>query len=279
MKYRRFGMASDIWAPQSSTHPLTTTVVGSWPKPSWLSGNEHDITGWAVDREWQFRGEELRQRQDEATEWALREQEATGVHIVSDGEQRRDNYVYYLCRHLDGFDFEHRTRMARRSGAWEWPVPRITGPVVPRQTSLATDFKFVCDRTDRRIKMTMPGPMTIIDSVNDEYYGDEVALAMDLAKAIRQEVEALAAIGCEIIQFDESVFSRYPQRCLIMVCGLWRNASRAFLISQPWSTFAADIPLKATPSLARMVTISSLLCLPTLVLTRFQSREPTDSWT
>ena len=194
------------------THLLSTTVIGSWPKPSWLSSRRHDVSGWNTDREWQFQGEELWKKQDEATEWALRQQEATGVDIVSDGEERRDNYVYYHCRHLDGFDFEHRTRIAGRSGAWEWAMPTITVPIASRQAFLPADYQFVRDRTDRRVKMTIPGPLTIMDSAKDEYYGDEVSLTMDLAAAIRVEVEALAAAGCEVIQFDESAFTRYPQK-------------------------------------------------------------------
>jgi len=203
---------SDILAPRPSTHPLTTTVIGSWPKPSWLSSGAHDISGWAVDREWRFHGEELRKKQNEATEWALIEQEATGVDIVSDGEIRRDNYVYYYCQHLDGFDSERRARITGRSGAWNWAAPMITGPIATRQLFLAADYQFIRDRTERRVKMTIPGPMTIIDSVKDEYYCDDVALAMDLAATIRMEVEALAAAGCNVVQFDEPVFARFPKK-------------------------------------------------------------------
>ncbi len=203
---------SDILAPRPGTHPLTTTVIGSWPKPSWLSSRAHDVSGWAEDREWRFRGEELRRKQDEATVWALREQEETGVDIVSDGEIRRDNYVYYYCRHLDGFDFEHRPQITGRSGAWNWAAPMITGPIATRQPFLAADYQFIRDRTERLVKMTIPGPMTIIDSVKDEHYGDDVALAMDLAATVRMEVEALAAAGCNVVQFDEPVFARFPKK-------------------------------------------------------------------
>ena len=168
----------------------------------WLSGRRHELSGWALDRDWRFQAEELGRKQDEAT----------GVDIVSDGEERRDNYVFYYCRHLDGFDFEHRTRIVGRSGAWEWVGPTITGPIAPGPAFLAADYRFVSDRTHRRVKMTIPGPMTIIDSTKDAYYGDEVALAMDLAAAIRVEVEALAAAGCDVIQFDEPVFARYQEK-------------------------------------------------------------------
>ena len=203
MNYR---LESSVSSLKSSMRPLTTTVIGSWPKPPWLSSGDHDVSGWATDREWRFQGEELKRKQDDATEWALLEQEGTGVDIVSDGEIRRDNYVYYYCRHLHGFDFGHRARIAGRSGAWDWFAPVITGPVAMREVSLAADYRFARKRTKRLIKMT------IIDSVKDEYYGDEVALAMDLAATIQMEVESLAAAGCNVVQFDEPVFARYPKK-------------------------------------------------------------------
>ena len=195
-----------------STHPLTTTVIGGWPKPSWLSTSRHDLSGWTIDRDWQFHGAELNEKQDEATEWALREQEATGVDILSDGEERRENYGYYYCRHLDGFDFGDRRLTSGRSGTWEWLMPRITGPVVSQTSLLSADYRFIRERTDRMVKMTIPGPMTIIDSAKNEHYRDEVALAIDLAAAIRVEVQSLASAGCEIIQFDEPAFVRYLQK-------------------------------------------------------------------
>lgn len=195
-----------------NTCPLTTTVIGSWPKPTWLSESGWAIDRWDIDRTWKFEGEQLRRKQDEGTEWALREQEATGVDIVSDGEERRDNYICYHCRHLDGFDFEQRVRKTVKAGAYDLAVPTVTGPVASRQVFLPADYQFVRDRTDRPVKMTLPGPMTIIDLAKDEYYGDEVVLAMDLAAAIRVEVEALALVGCDIVQFDEPAFVRYPEK-------------------------------------------------------------------
>lgn len=192
--------------------PLVTTVVGSWPKPDWLSARDHDTSGWRTDRDWKFQADELKVKQDQATDWAIRQQEGTGVDIVSDGEQRRDNYVYYFCRRLAGFDFEDRARIASRSGTWTWAAPRITAPVSSTGASLDEDFRFTRRLTDRQIKVTIPGPMTIIDSAKNEYYRDDVSLAMDLAAAIRIEVLALADAGCEVIQFDEPAFARYPQR-------------------------------------------------------------------
>ena len=102
------------------SHLLTTTVIGSWPKPTWLSKSSPAVDRWEVDRTWQFEGEELHRKQDDATEWALREQESTGVDIVSDGDIRRENYIYYYCRHVDGFNFKRRARIEGRGGAATW---------------------------------------------------------------------------------------------------------------------------------------------------------------
>jgi 5-methyltetrahydropteroyltriglutamate--homocysteine methyltransferase len=164
------------------------------------------------DRTWRFEGAELQAMQDDATRWAVREQEATGVSIVTDGEIRRDNYVYHLCRHLEGFDFDQRIPVTGRSGAWRWHQPSITGPIASRQAALRADYEFVRGVTDRSVKVTLPGPLTIMDSVHDTYYGDEEALAMALASAIHDEVRALADAGCSIIQFDEPSFARYPEK-------------------------------------------------------------------
>jgi 5-methyltetrahydropteroyltriglutamate--homocysteine methyltransferase len=192
--------------------PLTTTVIGSWPKPDWLSSKDHDRTGWVADRVWRFEGAELSAMQDEATRWAVREQESTGVAIVTDGEIRRDDYVYHLLRHLDGFDFDQRVSKIARSGSWRWNQPSITGPITSKAPALRPEYEFVQGITDRNVKVTLPGPMTIIDSVNDAYYHDEEALAMALAQVIQQEVRALADAGCSIVQFDEPSFARYPDK-------------------------------------------------------------------
>jgi 5-methyltetrahydropteroyltriglutamate--homocysteine methyltransferase len=194
------------------SRPLTTTVVGSWPKPRWLSSKTHDVTGWATDRTWRFEGAELHEMQDEATRWAVREQESTGVSIVTDGEIRRDNYVYHLCRQLDGFDFSQRVETSARSGAWAWRQPRVSGPIASRRTALLPDYEFARQVTDRSVKVTLPGPLTIMDSVRDDYYRDEEAFATALAAAIREEVRAVADAGCSIVQIDEPALARYPDK-------------------------------------------------------------------
>ena len=125
--------------PKGDDHMLTTTVIGSRPKPDSLSSRNHDTSGWTVDRHWEFRPEKLKAKHGEAIEWAARQQEAIGVDVVSDEEQRCDNYVYYFCRGLDGFDFDNRAVVDKRSGAWSWNAPRITGSVAqPGFFSLTT---------------------------------------------------------------------------------------------------------------------------------------------
>ncbi len=194
---------------------LTTTVIGSRPKPDSLSSRNHDTSGWTVDRHWEFRPEKLKAKQGEAIEWAARQQEAIGVDVVSDEEQRCDNYVYYFCRGLDGFDFDNRAVVDKRSGAWSWNAPGITGSVASAGVFLVDDFRFTQNLTDRQIKVTIPGLMTIIDSVKNEYYRDESSLAMDLAAAILKGVRALVEAGCQIIQFDEPALARYPKKMIV----------------------------------------------------------------
>ena len=126
---------------------LATTVIGSRPKPDSLSSRNHDTSGWTVDRDWEFQPEELKAKQGEAIEWAARQQEAIGVDVVSDEEQRCDNYVYYFCRGLDGFDFDNRAVVDKRSGAWSWNAPRITGSVASAGVFLADDFRFTQNLT------------------------------------------------------------------------------------------------------------------------------------
>lgn len=193
---------------------LTTTVIGSYPKYPLLAGKDFNVR-WLVspgdnlDRAWK-NSEHLKQLQDDAVRWAVTEQESAGLDILTDGEQRRGNFVFYHCQHLDGFDFEHKREKPLRGGTRRELVPTITGPIRHRKLFLADEFTFLRSLTKKEIKITMPGPLTIIDSTMDLFYRDERELAMDLAHAIRKEVEALARLGCNIVQFDEPAFLREP---------------------------------------------------------------------
>ncbi|HLD73170.1 MAG TPA: cobalamin-independent methionine synthase II family protein [Candidatus Nanoarchaeia archaeon] len=195
---------------------IQTTVIGSYPKYPPLIGKDFD-TKWLVvpennlDSGWKDK-DNLESLQKEAIRWAVREQEEAGLDVVTDGEQKRGNYVLYHCQHLDGFDFVNKEEKIFRDGYVRGLVPVVRGQIKAKEHFLVNDFKFLKSLTDRQIKVTIPGPVTIIDSVKDTFYFDERTLALDLAKAIRAEVLALAEAGCTLVQFDEPVFIRDPQK-------------------------------------------------------------------
>lgn len=195
---------------------IQTTVIGSYPKYSKLIGKDFN-TKWLVvpennlDAGWKDK-QNLESLQKEAIRWAVREQEEAGLDVVTDGEQKRGNYILYHCQHLEGLDFAHKEEKTFRDGHVKGLVPVVRGQIKSRSHFLVEDFKYLQSLTNKQIKVTIPGPVTIIDSVKDAYYFDERKLALDLAKAIRKEVLALAEAGCTLIQFDEPVFIRDPKK-------------------------------------------------------------------
>src|SRR5581483_2040645 len=173
---------------------LLTTVVGSMPKPSWLAADWYSIAG-----SWRLSGSALDEAFADATRLALDDQERAGIDIVSDGEQRRPSHHSYFLSHLDGVDFENMRPKARRGGKSVQDVPRIVGPISLRAHRTLDDFRFLRRMTARPIKMTLPGPCTLVDGACDDYYGDERALAFAFADALRDEIAALAEAGCDMV--------------------------------------------------------------------------------
>ena len=195
---------------------IQTTVIGSYPRYPGLIGNDFN-TKWLVvpednlDKGWKDK-KNLKRLQEEAIRWVVKEQEEAGLDVITDGEQKRGNYVLYHCQHLEGFDFINKEEKVFRGGYVKGLVPVVRGIVKTKGHFLVDDFKFLKSLTNKQIKVTIPGPLTIVDSVKDSYYFDERKLALELAKAIRVEVKALAEAGCTLIQFDEPVFIRDPKR-------------------------------------------------------------------
>ena len=192
--------------------PLRTTIIGNYPKPADLPFGKSPR-----ERPTQAYGEYLaskpadaEERLDRATRDAVGEQVAAGVHIPSDGEIRREHYIYYHCRHLAGFDFERLTAKAMRDGSWTAHVPTVTGPLAAGPPFLPRDWRVAQGVTDRPVKMTVPGPLTITDSTADDHYGDPARLGAALADALNSEIRALADTGCTWIQIDEPVMARRP---------------------------------------------------------------------
>lgn len=203
---------------------LMTTCIGAFPKPDYVPISDwfqfgHDRPDYTnlVLHGWE-RGQtrEARALMDKATAEVVADQIACGIDIPTDGEVRRENYVHYQCRFLEGFDFRNLTRRVLRNGAYETELPTIRGPVRSSDEHvLARDWKVAQAASDGRpIKITLPGPMTISDTTADAYYDDPVGLAADLSEALNVEIRALVAAGCRYIQIDEPVFARKPMEAL-----------------------------------------------------------------
>ena len=196
--------------------PFLTTVIGSMPKPAWLyqkspvDAMKTGLQGGGAD--WQYSGQELIDAQDDAVRLAVFDQESAGVNIVSDGEQRRISFVTAITSKLGGFDFETLAEKWIRDGRRLAEVGRCTGPVEWRGPIALQDLAFLLTQTNSPVKVTLPGPMTVVDSTYDAYYDDERAFVMAVADAINMEARALDALGPAVIQFDEPVFSRYPDK-------------------------------------------------------------------
>jgi 5-methyltetrahydropteroyltriglutamate--homocysteine methyltransferase len=202
--------------------PLTTTTIGAYPKPiyvsmpDWFRASQTtlpDLTAAYNDYLQSGMTDQL-EVLDRATQEVVRTQVKLGIEIPTDGEVRRENYVYYHCRHLNGFDFANLIERMMRGGSWRAYVPLVSGPVSARREFLTRDWRVAQSATKRPVKITLPGPLTIIDSVVDGYYQDERQLGADLAEAINSEILALAEAGCRYIQVDEPVFAREPEKAL-----------------------------------------------------------------
>jgi 5-methyltetrahydropteroyltriglutamate--homocysteine methyltransferase len=181
-----------------------TTITGSLPKPSWLAEPEKL---WAP---WRLEGDELRRGQRDATLIWLKEQEDAGIDIVTDGEQSRIHFVHGILEKIEGIDWAKKTRMGIRNNRYEAEVPTVTGPVRRRSPVHSEDVRFARAHTRRGLKFTLPGPMTICDTIADAHYGRRADMAMAFAKLLNEEARELAAMGADVIQFDEPAFNVFP---------------------------------------------------------------------
>ena len=184
---------------------LETTVVGSYPQPNWLV--DRAKLGSKVPRVrqpelWRVEPAYLEQAQDDATLIAIRDMERAGVDIITDGEMRRESYSNRFATALEGVDIGNPGTTINRSGARS-VVPRIAGPIGRRGPVEVRDVQFLRQHTSRRIKITLPGPFTMAQQAQDDYYKDEEALAMAFAAAVNEEVRDLKAAGADVIQLDE----------------------------------------------------------------------------
>ncbi len=182
---------------------VETTVAGSLPKPSWLARPQ---VLWAP---WQLAGEQLVEGKRDAVRSALKMQEAAGIDIVSDGEQSRMHFVHGFLQGIEGVDFARMKRIGIRADRYEADCPTVTGPVRRPRPVHADEVRFARANTDRKLKFTLPGPMTMVDTLADEHYRDRAALGLALAELLNAEALELAALGVDVIQFDEPAFNVY----------------------------------------------------------------------
>jgi 5-methyltetrahydropteroyltriglutamate--homocysteine methyltransferase len=182
---------------------LETTVAGSLPKPAWLAAPKQLWAPWALQ------GDALAEAKRDATVLALKMQEDAGIDIVSDGEQSRVHFVHGFLAEIDGIDFDKKVTMGIRNNRYEAQVPTVTGALKRRRSVHAVEARLARTHTGRRLKFTLPGPMTIVDTIADAHYGDRVKMAMAFAQLLNEEAKELAAIGVDVIQFDEPAFNVY----------------------------------------------------------------------
>ena len=180
-----------------------TTIAGSLPKPSWLA--EPDKL-WP---QWRLASADLTVGKLDATLLALKLQEDAGIDVVTDGEQSRQHFVHGFLEFVDGIDFGKKVEMGIRNNRYKAMVPTVTGALKLRGRVHGTEARFARAHTKRKLKITMPGPMTIIDTIADAHYGDRVKMAFAFADLLNQEARALEADGVDVIQFDEPAFNVY----------------------------------------------------------------------
>ena len=197
------------------TEPILTTVVGSYPQPEWLVDRDNlrsRLPPRVRAREiWRVPEPFLEQAQDDATLVAIREMERAGVDIISDGEIRRESYSNRFATALEGLDLDHPGTALDRTGHPN-PVPRVVGPIRRTRPVEVRDLEFLRRNTDRRVKITVPGPFTVTQQAQNDFYPDDRALALDMAAAINEEIKDLFAAGADVVQIDEPYLQARPEK-------------------------------------------------------------------
>lgn len=182
---------------------LQTTVAGSLPKPSWQAEPEKL---WAP---WRLEGEALEQGKRDATLIWIKEQEDAGIDIVSGGEQFRVHFVHGFLEHCNGIDWDKKTKMGIRDDRYVVDVPTVTGPVSRKYPIHSDEVRFARPHARKKLKFTLPGPMTICDTIANEHYPSRPDMAMAFAELLNQEAKELEALGVDTIQFDEPAFNAF----------------------------------------------------------------------
>jgi 5-methyltetrahydropteroyltriglutamate--homocysteine methyltransferase len=180
-----------------------STIAGSLPKPAWLA---EPTKLWP---QWRLKGEELAAAKDDATLLAIKLQEDCGIDVITDGEQSRQHFVHGFLETVDGIDFDKRVEMGIRNDRYKAMCPTVTGELKLRHRVHQREARLARAHTTRKLKFTLPGPMTIVDTIADAHYGDRVKMAFAFAGLLNEEIRGLAMDGVDVIQFDEPAFNVY----------------------------------------------------------------------
>jgi 5-methyltetrahydropteroyltriglutamate--homocysteine methyltransferase len=182
-----------------------TAIAGSLPKPAWLSETEK------LWPQWKLAGTDLQQAKADATLLWIKAQEDAGLDIVGDGEQSRQHFVHGFLEQVEGIDFENKVTMGIRNNRYDAQVPQVISALRLKGRVHAFEAQLARAHTKKKLKFTLPGPLTIVDTVADRFYGDRKTMAFAFAELLNQEALALQADGVDIIQFDEPAFNVYMQ--------------------------------------------------------------------
>ena len=245
-----------------------TSIAGSLPKPAWLAETQK------LWPQWKAQGDELRQAKADATLLWIKAQEDAGLDIVTDGEQSRQHFVHGFLEQVEGIDFEHKVKMGIRDNRYDAMVPQVVAPLKLKGRVHAFEAQLARAHTKRKLKFTLPGPMTIIDTVADRYYGDKVKMAFAFAELLNQEALALQADGVDIIQFDEPAFNVYMKEAAdwgvkaleraaqgltcttaVHICygyGIKANVDWKATLGEEWRQYEQIFPALATSSIKQV---------------------------
>src|SRR5947208_9640601 len=246
---------------------LQTTIAGSLPKPSWLA---EPVALWAP---WKLDGDALTQGKRDAVRLALFDQEHAGIDIVTDGEQTRRHFVTTFIEGLDGVDWEHK-RTVRIRNRYDADVPVVVGPVERGKPVFVEDLRFLRGQTKRPIKLSLPGPMTMVDTLYDNHYRSREKLAREFAAILNQEARELERAGADVIQFDEPAFNVYMDevaawgiaaleaaaaglkcKTAVHICygyGIKANIDWKKTLGSEWRQYESTFPLLARSKIAQV---------------------------
>jgi 5-methyltetrahydropteroyltriglutamate--homocysteine methyltransferase len=251
-----------------STPFFSATIAGSLPKPAWLSETQK------LWPQWKAEGAELAQAKLDATLLWIKTQEDAGLDVIGDGEQSRQHFVHGFLEQVEGIDFDHKVKMGIRDNRYDAMVPQVVSSLRLKGRVHAAEARLLRAHTGKKIKFTLPGPMTIVDTVADRFYGDKVKMAMAFAELLNQEALALQADGVDIIQFDEPAFNVYMKDAAdwgvaalevaakglscttaVHICygyGIKANTDWKATLGQEWRQYEAVFPALAKSSIQQV---------------------------